>query len=176
MNKTKMTPMNTWHHDHGAKMVEFAGWEMPIQYGTGILQEHLATRKHGGLFDVSHMSRFLIGGRDVVIFLQHVLTSNVEALRQGQAQYALICNERGGVIDDAYLYRFRESEFTLVVNAANAEKDLDYLRTQSRAIDHVTIEDITDSTSLIAFQDPNRAESWSFFSRRDFYLTRVTIL
>ena len=86
----KKTPLFDWHKEHGAKMADFGGWDMPIQYETGILDEHLATRRYGGLFDVSHMGRFLVRGRDADTFLQHVLTSNISALRTGQAQYTII--------------------------------------------------------------------------------------
>ena len=93
---------------------------MPLQYGTGILKEHLSTRRYGGLFDVSHMGRFRISGKDTVPFLQHVLTNNVESLDTWQAQYTLIPNENGGLLDDAYLYHPGE-EYFLVVNASNRE-------------------------------------------------------
>ena len=117
------TPLNGWHRANGAKMVDFGGWDMPVQYKTGILAEHLATRKFGGLFDVSHMGRFRIKGQDRIAFLQHVLSNNVEALDPWQAQYTLIPNENGGLIDDAYLYRFGQDDYLLVVNASNRQKD-----------------------------------------------------
>ncbi|MBM4325477.1 MAG: glycine cleavage system protein T, partial [Deltaproteobacteria bacterium] len=101
----KQTPLHAWHQENGAQMVEFAGWEMPVSYKPGILEEHLATRKYGGLFDISHMGRFLIYGEEAIPFLQQVLTNNVLALEHGMAQYTLIQNEWGEAIDDAYLYR-----------------------------------------------------------------------
>ncbi len=85
-------------------MVEFAGWEMPISYKRGIIEEHLETRRHGGLSDISHMGRFFISGKDAVPFLKHVLTNNVLALDPGMAQYTMIPSEKGGALDDAYLY------------------------------------------------------------------------
>jgi aminomethyltransferase len=106
------------HVDLGAKITEFGGWEMPLQYPDGILQEHLATRKKAGLFDVSHMGRFIISGEEALPFLQHVLTNNAASLDVGLGQYTMIPNQSGGVIDDAYLYRFVEDEFLLVVNAS----------------------------------------------------------
>ena len=89
----KRTPLNSWHREHGGQMIEFAGWEMPVAYQQGILEEHLKTRKFGGLFDISHMGRFLIRGIDAIPFMQHVLTNNVTALDPGVAQYTLIQNE-----------------------------------------------------------------------------------
>ena len=88
-------------------MVDFGGWEMPVQYENGILKEHLGTRRYGGLFDVSHMGRFRIQGKDTIDFLQHVLSNNAESLEPWQAQYTLIPNNNGGLLDDAYLYRGR---------------------------------------------------------------------
>jgi aminomethyltransferase len=89
----KRTELYLWHKEHGAQMVEFAGWEMPVSYERGILEEHLATRKFGGLFDISHMGRFLIYGEEAIPFLQYVLTNNVFGLEHGMAQYTLIQNE-----------------------------------------------------------------------------------
>ena len=91
----RITPLYSWHKEHGAQMVEFAGWEMPVSYQRAILEEHLATRKYGGLFDISHMGRFLIRGVDAIPFMQYVLTNNVEALDPGMAQYTLVQDERG---------------------------------------------------------------------------------
>jgi aminomethyltransferase len=116
------------HVSLGAQMVEFAGWNMPLQYGGGIIQEHLTTRKKIGLFDVSHMGRFVIGGQDVLPFLQYVLSNNAAALEPEEGHYTLIPNEKGGVLDDAYLYRFVEDEYLLVVNASNR----DWLTAQRR--------------------------------------------
>jgi aminomethyltransferase len=106
----RKTPLNAWHREHGGQMVEFAGWEMPITYKRGIIEEHLGTRRYGGLFDISHMGRFSISGKDAVPFLQHVLTNNVLALDPGMAQYTMIPNEKGGALDDAYLYRLDEDD------------------------------------------------------------------
>ena len=108
-------------------MVPFGGWDMPLQF-EGILREHLATRKGAGLFDVSHMGRCFIRCDDALAFLQHALSNNAAALDVGLGQYTMLPNETGGVHDDAYLYRFVEDEFLLVVNAANREKDWDHLQ------------------------------------------------
>ena len=130
---------------------------MPIQYPTGIVAEHLYTRSVCSLFDVSHMGRLLISGPQRVEFLQHVLSSNVLALDVNQAQYCIIPNERGGAVDDAYLYRYEEDRFLLVVNAAITDKDLAHLRPIAEKYD-VTITDITDTWSSIAVQGPKSKE------------------
>ena len=108
MSELKRTCLYQTHLDAGGTMVDFGGWEMPVQYPSGIVNEHLYTRRHCSLFDVSHMGRLLISGPGRVGFLQHVLTSNVLALRQDEAQYCIIPDENGYAIDDAYLYRFEE--------------------------------------------------------------------
>ena len=138
-------------------MVEFGGWEMPIRYPLGIIEEHLATRKGAGLFDVSHMGRFTLTGRGSTEFLQHALSNNVEALDIDSvgAQYTIIQNESGGAIDDAYLYQFGEEEYMLVVNAANRVKDWNYLQAILKRFGHVNLEDQTEETAMIALQGPD---------------------
>ncbi len=150
----KKTPLNQWHRDHGAKMVDFGGWDMPVQYETGILQEHLATRKFGGLFDVSHMGRFRFKGASRIPFLQQVLSNNAEALEPWQAQYTLVPNENGGLVDDAYLYRFGEDDYLLVVNASNAEKDWKHFQEQARRFPGLVMENHSEKLAMIAFQGP----------------------
>jgi aminomethyltransferase len=150
----KKTPLNAWHHAQGGRMEESAGWEMPVEYKPGISAEHLATRKFGGLFDISHMGRFKITGRDALPFLQHVLSNNAEALDPWRAQYTLIPDERGGILDDAYLYRFGKREYVLVVNAMNQESDWKQLHGCAQAFGDVKLTDVTDRLSLIAFQGP----------------------
>ncbi len=153
MSELKRTVLYEKHVAANATMVDFGGWEMPIQYPTGIVEEHLATRSGCGIFDVSHMGRFRITGRQAKAFLQHVLTSNVSAIDAGQAQYAILANENGGAIDDAYLYRFVEDAYVLVVNAANAEKDWAHLTREIRAFD-AEIENKSEAVALIAVQGP----------------------
>ncbi len=156
----KQTPLHAWHKEHGAQMVEFAGWEMPVSYKPGILEEHLATRKYGGLFDISHMGRFLIYGEEAIPFLQQVLTNNVFALEHGMAQYTLIQNEWGEAIDDAYLYRLdignlpSESRYLLVVNAANKVRDWNWLIEHKRRFRGLILEDKSDEMGMIALQGP----------------------
>ena len=143
-----------------AKMVEFAGWEMPVFYPTGIVQEHLSTRKTVGLFDVSHMGRFTVRGAGALRFLQHVLTNNAEALdpRRIGAQYTLIPTETGGAIDDAYLYRFVEEEYLLVVNAANREKDWNHFQELLKGFDDTELIDRTNDMIMLALQGPKSRE------------------
>ena len=157
----KRTPLYSWHKEHGGQMIEFAGWEMPVAYERGILEEHLGTRKFGGLFDISHMGRFLIRGMEAIPFMQHVLTNNVMALDPGVAQYTLIQNEGGGAMDDAYLYRLEEGDpsletnYLLVVNAANKEKVWNWFFDHKRRFKNMVIEDKTDEIGMIALQGPH---------------------
>jgi aminomethyltransferase len=142
------------HVELGAQMVAFGGWEMPLHYPAGIVQEHLFTRKHAGLFDVSHMGRFVIRGGRALDFLQHVLTNNGAALETEQGQYTMIPNERGGAIDDAYLYRFYEDEYLVVVNAANRQQDWAHFQQVVGRFDHVQIADRTEDMAMISLQGP----------------------
>ncbi len=142
------------HVSLGAKMVEFGGWDMPVQYETGIIQEHLSTRKRAGLFDVSHMGRFTVGGSGALDFLQHVLTNNAEALQIEEGQYTMIPNEAGGALDDAYLYRFVEDEYLLVVNAANREKDWRHLSALKEKFNRVDLDDCTLDLAMLSCQGP----------------------
>ena len=151
----KKTILHEWHKGHGGDMVEFGGWEMPIRYETGIIQEHLATRKYGGLFDVSHMGRFFITGKQGTDFLQYVLTNNAAALEAGQSQYTVIPNENGGAIDDAYLYKINQSDYILVVNASNLEKDWEWFQKQIIKFPEARLEDKSKEISMLALQGPN---------------------
>lgn len=150
----QQTPLHQWHMDHGGKMVPFGGWDMPVQYKTGIIQEHLSTRRHAGLFDVSHMGRFHITGKGSEAFLLSVLTNNARALEAGQAQYTFIPTPTGGAVDDAYLYKLGQDDFLLVVNASNRAKDWDWLVEHNRSDDAV-MEDISESMSMISLQGPS---------------------
>ncbi len=144
------------HRALGATMVEFGGWEMPLRYPTGTVEEHLATRRHAGLFDVSHMGRLSVRGPGALAFLQHVLTNNAEALDglPVAAQYTVIANEGGGAVDDAYLYRLGEEDYLLVVNAANRLRDLEHLRKHLPAFDEVELADVTTDLVMLALQGP----------------------
>ena len=121
MCELKRTQLYEAHLACGGQMVDFGGWEMPIQYPTGIVTEHLATRSGCGIFDVSHMGRLLIEGPDRLAFMQHVLSSNVALVKPGRAQYCMIPNATGGAVDDAYVYMYEEDRYMLVVNASNTD-------------------------------------------------------
>jgi len=156
MSILQRTPLFDRHVLLGAKIVEFGGWEMPLQYPKGIIDEHLATRKGAGLFDVSHMGRFHIRGSGGLRFLQHVLSNNAEALSSIDrgAQYTLIPTESGGAVDDAYLYSFVEDEYLLVVNAANRQKDWKHFKTLLADFNDVDLQDQTEAIVMLALQGP----------------------
>lgn len=154
MSDLKRTVLFDEHLRLKANIVDFGGWEMPVNYPAGIVEEHLYTRKKAGIFDVSHMGRFVITGKEAIQFLQYVLTSNVLALDLNQAQYSMIPNENGGAIDDAYLYRFCEDEYLLVVNASNAEKDWEHLTKEIKRFD-AQITNKSDVIAMIAIQGPD---------------------
>ncbi len=156
----RRTSLYDRHLALGAKMVEFAGWEMPMMYPRGIVEEHLFTRKEAGLFDVSHMGRFVIRGEQAAEFLQHVLTNNAEALDgdENGAQYTFLAGESGEAVDDAYLYRFLEDQYLLVVNAANRDKDLEHLLEVMEGFPGAVLEDRTAETAMLALQGPRSRE------------------
>ena len=157
MSELKRTILYEAHLAAGATMVDFGGFDMPIQYPEGIISEHLYCRKHCGIFDVSHMGRYEVAGPDRVAFLQHVLSSNVLALKVDQSQYSILPDEKGCAIDDAYLYRFEEEKFLLVVNAGNRDKDWAHLTKEAAPYD-VTLTDLSDEMAAIAIQGPDSKE------------------
>ena len=123
----KTTPLYNSHVKLGAKMVDFAGYKMPIQY-TGITAEHLNVRDNVGIFDVSHMGEFIIYGPESEQFLNYVCSNKIENIKIGKAQYNLLINKNGGIIDDLIVYKTSSFEYMLVVNAANIEKDYDWTK------------------------------------------------
>jgi aminomethyltransferase len=146
------TPFHRFHVEHGAKLVDFAGWEMPILY-TSIIEEHKQVRSSGGLFDVSHMGRLRFSGRDALRFLDHVCTRAIADMTAGQCRYSLVCNERGGCRDDVLVYRLDESEFIMVCNASNRPKLLDHFA-QVKGPMVFKLVDETTTTAMIAIQGP----------------------
>ena len=150
------TALHAWHVDNGGKMVPFAGFEMPVQYATGIIGEHLATRRGAGLFDVSHMGRFKITGDGAEAFLLEVLSNDARKLEPGQAQYTFIANPEGGAVDDAYLYRLAKDDYLLVVNASNRNKDWEWISRYIRPGVHLV--DHSERMGLIALQGPTANE------------------
>jgi aminomethyltransferase len=144
----------------GAKLIEFGGWEMPVQY-TSIVDEHLAVRKAAGLFDISHMGEILVSGPAAEDFLNQTLTNDVRKLMAGQGQYTLCCNERGGVIDDLYLYRLLAREYLLIVNASRIEADAAWLEARLKSFGprvEVELRNVSDATGALAVQGPRVAE------------------
>lgn len=145
------TPCHAWHVAHGGRMVDFAGWDMPVQY-TSIVAEHQAVRTQAGLFDIAHMGRLRFTGPDAARFLNAFVTNNVRDLELGQIQYALVVNEAGGILDDVLVYRFPD-HYLLVVNASNRQKILDEIP-RRRGDFQFTLEDITLSHGMLALQGP----------------------
>ena len=152
--RLKRTPLYDRHVRLGATMVEFGGWDMPIRYPHGIIEEHLATRGGAGLFDVSHMGRFAFRGAGALAFLQHVLTNDASAPAVGRAQYTIIPDAAGGAVDDAYLYRFQEDEYLLVVNAANRSKDWAHFESILPGFRDVEMIDRSQELSMLSLQGP----------------------
>jgi len=146
----RKTPLTELHRAHGATLVDFAGWEMPVQY-TGVLAEHKAVREKAGLFDVSHMGRMVLKGPGAGAFLQGLLTNNVERLRPGEGQYTLALNEAGGARDDLIIFRL-EDGFLVVFNAGNRAKILGHFRARLPA--GVPLDDRSDELAMIALQGP----------------------
>ena len=151
------TVLHDWHVAAGAKMVDFGGWHMPVQYPSDIIQEHLATRRHAGLFDVSHMGRFRVRGAGAEDFLLAALTNNARALDPGHAQYTFIANQAGGAVDDAYLYRLGAADFLLVVNAANRAKDWQWLEDLKDG--DMELVDESDALAMVSKPAPFRRTS-----------------
>src|SRR5438477_3343445 len=148
----KRTPLFAAHHRLGGKLIEFGGWEMPVQY-TSIVEEHLAVRKAAGVFDISHMGEVLVSGPGAEPFLNHTLTNDLRKLAIGQGQYTLMCNESGGVIDDLYLYRLSTDDYLLIINASRIEEDVAWLEQQLVKFpnrEHVQLQNISEITAAIA--------------------------
>src|ERR687898_718839 len=138
----RRTPLVERHREAGARLVPFAGWEMPVQY-EGIRQEHVAVRTGAGVFDVSHMGEIRTTGRDAEAFLQRILSNDVTKIAENGAQYSVLCKEDGGVLDDLFTYRLADG-FLTVTNASNHEKDLAWMRTQARGYDVKVHDRLTD--------------------------------
>ncbi len=158
------TPFHQFHIDHGGKMVDFAGWEMPLHYGS-IIAEHHQVRNSGGMFDVSHMGRLRFSGRDARKFLDRVCTRQIFDMTPGQARYSIVCNHQGGCRDDVLVYRLSEAEFIMVCNASNRLKLIDHFN-QVKAAESMVFKmaDETASTAMVAVQGPKVMEMISKFS------------
>lgn len=149
----RRTPFFEQHAELGAKLVPFAGWEMPVLY-EGIREEHTAVRTHAGMFDVSHMGEVEVEGPGALAFLQLVLSNDVAKVAVGGAQYSCLCNESGGVIDDLFCYRLGTDRYLIVTNAANHEADLQWLGRWSRDYE-VAVRDVADRYAMLAVQGPH---------------------
>ena len=146
------TPLYQRHIDAGAKMVEFGGWLMPVQY-KGILEEHHAVRKQVGIFDVSHMGEFTIKGQDAEGFLQKIVTNDIATMQVNQVQYSPMCYENGGTVDDLLIYKYATDDYLLVVNGANITKDWEWLQ-KNKGDFQVEMKDISPEVALLALQGP----------------------
>jgi aminomethyltransferase len=152
----KRTPLFARHQEAGAKLVPFAGWEMPVQYD-GIRAEHLAVRGGAGVFDVSHMGEIETSGAEALALLQRLLSNDVSKLAVGGAQYSVLCREDGGVLDDLFTYRLEPDRYLTVTNAANHEKDLAWFQRHAEGFD-ATVEDAAARYAMLAVQGPGARE------------------
>ena len=155
----KTTPLNQIHRQLGARMVDFGGWDMPVQY-SGVIAEHLAVRTTAGLFDVSHMGEIEVSGAQAFDFLQYATTNDVSKLVDGQVQYTALCYETGGVVDDLTLYRFAADHYLLCVNASNSDKDFAWLQDlqQNSDFDDLSLINRSEEYAQLALQGPVAAK------------------
>jgi glycine dehydrogenase len=152
----RKTSLYQWHAGHGARFTDFAGWEMPVQYPTGTVTEHHATRNSVGLFDISHMGQVRVSGADAAPWLASMVTADITTLAEGSSTYALLCKEDGGVIDDLFVYRTGPEQYLVVVNAARRSEDVAWL-TDHLPSSGVNLTDESDTTAMLAVQGPRAA-------------------
>lgn len=152
----KQTRLNSSHKKLGGKMIEFFGWEMPVEY-SGVIQEHMAVRQKAGLFDVSHMGEILISGNQALDFVQHLTPNNAARLTPGKAQYSALTTPEGTFVDDLLVYCLSLSEYLLVVNAANSDKDYEWIISHQEGFD-VQVEDKSGDYTQLALQGPKALE------------------
>jgi aminomethyltransferase len=167
------TPLYDWHVAHGARVVEFGGWDMPVQY-TGIVEEHTAVRTAAGLFDISHMGRLTFEGPDALDFLQSIYTNDADSMKPGQVRYGLVCNEQGGVLDDVLVYRL-ERFWLMVVNASNRLKILDWIE-RHRGARNVTVTDSTFEWAMVAIQGPRFRAVTDLAGDLKYYFAAIRIM
>jgi aminomethyltransferase len=151
------TALHDWHRSHGGRLVDFAGWSMPVQYAS-INDEHRAVRERAGLFDISHMGRLMFSGADVLPWIERVTTNHAAKLEQGQVQYSLMVQDNGGVLDDILVYRTPDDGYSIVCNASNRKKVVEQLRSHKVGDGKTQLLDWTMATTMIAIQGP-RAEA-----------------
>jgi len=152
---SKRTPLYAQHQKLNAKIIDFGGFDMPVQYA-GIKQEHTAVREKAGMFDVSHMGEFFVRGEHALELIQKVTINDASTLKPGKAQYTAMCYEDGGIVDDLLVYKLSDNEYMLVVNASNIEKDLEWIKSQNSV--GAKIENRSDSIALIALQGPESVQ------------------
>ena len=150
----KKTPLNDLHRELGGRMVEFGGWDMPVQYATGTITEHLRTRTHAGLFDVSHMGEIDVRGREAIAFVNKITSNDASKLIDGQAQYSALTTPQGTVIDDLLVYRFAEDHLLLVVNAGTTDKDWEWISSHQTG-EAVKLQNVSADYCQIALQGPD---------------------
>lgn len=150
----KETPLNEAHRELGGKMVDFGGWDMPVQYTAGVIEEHLRTRTAAGLFDVSHMGEIWVEGMDAIGFVNRLTTNDVTKLVDGQAHYSAFTNENGGVVDDLLVYRFDANKLLLVVNAGTTDKDWDWITSHKKEDEDLALTNASADYCQIAVQGP----------------------
>ena len=148
----KKTPLYDVHVEEGGKIVPFAGYLLPVQYGTGVIKEHMAVRQQCGLFDVSHMGEILFTGPTALATLNHLLTNDYTNMPLNKVRYGVMCNEKGGTIDDLVVYKFGDEKYLVVVNAANRDKD--YAHMAANVLPGTVCEDISDTLAQVALQGP----------------------
>lgn len=150
------TPLYECHVQAGGKIVPFAGYLLPVQYETGVIAEHMAVRTSAGLFDVSHMGEVIIKGKDALKNVQHLVTNDCSSMYDGQVRYSPMCNEQGGIVDDLLVYRKKEEEYLIVINAANRYKDVEWMKQNLSG--EVQFQDISEQVAQIALQGPRAKE------------------
>ena len=157
----RKTALNAVHRQMGAKMVEFSGWDMPVEYpasvGGGIVSEHMAVRNRVGIFDVSHMGDIRLAGREALAAVQHISMNDASRLATGQAQYSALLYPNGTFVDDVIVHRLNEEEYLLVINAGTREKDFDWVRDNTRNFD-CKVEHLSDQFTQIAIQGPKAVD------------------
>ncbi|HUK84019.1 MAG TPA: glycine cleavage system aminomethyltransferase GcvT [Verrucomicrobiae bacterium] len=171
----RRTPLYSAHVKWGAKMVPFGGWEMPAQYSS-IIEEHTVVRERVGLFDISHMGEVLVAGPNAERVLNHLLANDARKIAVGQAQYTLMCNEHGGVIDDLIVYRLEPSVYLLIINASNIETDFAWMNAHASA--SAVFENESDKTAALALQGPNAARLLADAAAQvpHFHIARLDVL
>ncbi len=152
------TPLNSVHHEMGAKMTDFGGWEMPVEY-SGIIDEHKTVRRDAGLFDVSHMGEIVVRGQEAGSFIDYLVTNRVSTVPQGKVVYSPMCYPEGGIVDDLLIYKIQDDQYFLVVNASNTEKDFAWISEQAAKFSgEVEVKNHSRNYALLALQGPRSEE------------------